>query len=364
MNKLVANFNLIKSFFDHNQVSYLILYVTNRCNFKCGFCFYHTEIEKGRKKEELKLEEIRKISENAGPVIQLSITGGEPFLREDLAEITGFFVKNNFVKYVTIPTNASLTVRMTDYLDNVLPAYPRTYFRVVFSIDGVGEIHDNRRSAPGSYGKILESYEAVSHMRKRYPNMVLDSNTVFATDSQDTILDTIKTIRQDFDFDNISLTYVRGDIKDSSLKKTYFQKYVEVNSYLEKMKRKKEKRFLYPLWRAVRDVSREYMIETVLKGRFITPCTAGKKILIISETGEVYPCEMLNRSMGNLRDVDFDMKLLLSRAENRELLKWIKDSRCKCSFECALAANVLWGKAPRFKLLKAAVRNIGRDGKN
>ena len=351
---------MAKSFFDKRQVSYLILYVTNRCNFRCDFCFYHAEVEKGRKVNELTLDEIEKISENIGPIIQITLTGGEPFLRDGLGEITDCFIKNNFVKYITIPTNASLTSRIIDYLEKVLPKYPDTYFRIPFSIDGIDDVHDENRSFPGSYKKIIESYTAVSSLRKAYHNLVLDSNTVFTSNLQDTILETVKTLYRDFDFDNISVTYVRGDIKDERLKKMSFQKYLELNDYLENLTRKKEGRLLYPVWRAVRDISRQYLVRTVVDNEFITPCTAGRKLLVITETGEVYPCEILNRGMGNVRDYDFNVKKLLALPENKKLLRWIEDSKCKCTFECALAANVLWGKSSYIKLLESTVRNIGR----
>lgn len=357
---LISYFNLVRSFFDWSQVSYLIVYVTNRCNFKCNFCFYRREIAKGQKADELSLEEFSRISQKVGPLIQLSLTGGEPFLREDLAKITGLFVKNNFVKYITIPTNASLTSRIVDYLANVLPQYPDTYFRIPFSIDGIEKVHDEYRSAPGAYKKIQDSYEAVSPLRKKYHNLVIDSNTVFSSASQDSILETIKTVHDNFDFDNISITYIRGDMEDCALKKTSFRKYLEANSYLENLARKKEKRFFYPLWRAVRDLSRGYLKETVLNNKFITSCTAGKKILVISETGEVYPCEILKQSMGNIRDFSFDLKKVIADIENQKLISWIKDSRCKCTFECALAANVLWGKFSYFSLLRLVFKNCGK----
>ena len=350
-----------KSFFDSDQVSFLILYVSNRCNFKCNFCFYYAEIEKGRKVSELTTEEIRKISERLGPLIQLSMTGGEPFLREDLAEITEFFIKNNMARYITIPTNASLTGKIVKYLEKILPAYPNTYFRIAFSIDGIGEDHDNIRSFFGSYKKIIESYNAVSLIRKRYRNLILDSNTVFTSSSQNSILNTIRTLDSDFDFDNISVTYVRGEIKSPSLKSASFQKYLELNDYLESLHRKKEHRLFYPIWRAVRDISRQYLIRTVMDNEFITVCTAGRKLLVVSEVGDVFPCEMLNKSMGNIRDYNFNMKELLSSEENKRLLRWIKDSKCRCTFECALASNVLWGKSSRIKLFKSALKNIGKN---
>ncbi len=213
---------LFTSFFDRNQVSYMILYVTGKCNFRCGFCFYHAKIQKDGKADELCLDEMEKISRGTGPLIQLSLTGGEPFLRNDLPDITECFIRNTHVKYITVPTNASLTDRIVAYLEQVLPRHPGTFFRIAFSIDAIGTPHDTLRNAPGSYRKIQQSYEAVSPMRKKYSNLVLDCNSVFSSTNEDSILETIRTIERDFDFDNISVTYIRGDVKDNELKKTSF----------------------------------------------------------------------------------------------------------------------------------------------
>jgi MoaA/NifB/PqqE/SkfB family radical SAM enzyme len=352
---------ILRSFFSRSQVSYLILYVTNKCNFRCGFCFYHDEIQKGNKADELRLDEVEKISRGIGPLIQLSLTGGEPFLRNDLSEITEVFIRNTHVKYITVPTNASLTDRIVAYLERVLPGHPDTFFRIAFSIDAIGEAHDTLRKAPGAYKKMQRSYETVSPMRKKYGNLVLDCNSVFSSTNEDSIIETVRTIEHDFDFDNISATYIRGEVKDKELKKTSFNKYIELNNYLERSVRKRERRMLYPLWRAVRDVSREQLIRTVLHDKCVTPCTAGRKLLIIKETGEVYPCEILGRSMGNLRDYNFELRSLLARPSNLELLRWIEDSGCHCSFECALAANVLWGKSSLRKLISSFIRNIGAN---
>lgn len=361
MGGVARDLKLAGSYFDPRQVSFLIFYVTNRCNFKCGFCFYHEEIAKGRKSDELGLADIEKIARKAGPLIQLSLTGGEPFLRDDLTGITDAFIMNTGARYITIPTNASLTKKMTDYLTEALPRHPHTYFRIVFSIDGIGEAHDRYRSHSGAYSKIVESYAAVSPLRSIYRNLVLDANAVYTSETESSILDTLRTLGRDFSFDNLSVTYARGDVKEPELKDVHFQKYIEMNDYVASLARTKEDRSLYYVWRGVRDLSREYLIRTVAHNEFITPCVAGRKMLVVSETGEVFPCEILKKSMGNLKDYDFDIGKLVSSDENRKLMRWIRDSRCKCSFECALAANVLWGKAAYIKLARAALGNIGKD---
>ena len=95
--QLLKNLN---AFLNPKQIGYIIFYVTNRCNFRCKFCFYYAEIEKGRKPDELTLEEIDKISKSVGSLLQLSLTGGEPFVRKDFDKLTELWINNTKVKYI------------------------------------------------------------------------------------------------------------------------------------------------------------------------------------------------------------------------------------------------------------------------
>jgi len=359
-NKLKFSYQMLKSHLNTSQVSFLIAYVTNRCNFKCDFCFYYDEIQKGKKADELSVEEFERIAKKLGPVIQLSLTGGEPFLREDLDQISRVFIENCFVRYLTIPTNGSMTDITVKYLENVLPKFPNTFFRLAFSVDGIGEQHDRFRNTPGAFDKFSSTYRAVLPLKKKFSNLVLDVNSVFTHANEDSIMDTVKVLDKEYAFDNISVTYIRGDAKDASLKRTSFEKYIKLNDLLESLRRNKERRFLYPVWRSVRDISREYLIRTVLNDEFVTPCVAGRKMVILRETGEVQPCEILTKSFGNVRNHDYSIPAMLKSKENKEILTWIKETQCRCSFECALASNVIWGKPIYFKLLKSIFKNIGR----
>ncbi len=342
------------------QVGYLIVYVTNRCNFRCPFCFLHEDVKAGKKADELTCEEFGKIAASVGPLLQLSITGGEPFLRKDLSAITRLFVKHTHAGFLTIPTNAWFTDRIVAFLEETLPACRGTDFRLVFSIDGIGDEHDRIRAATGSYERILASYEAVSPLREKFDNLVLDANACFSADNEDTLLATIETLARDFTFDNISVTYARGNIQDPALKNVSRQKYARVNECLEQLEKRKERRLLYPFWRGVRDVSREDLMRITFDDEFVVPCVAGRKLVVLRETGEVLPCEILPRTMGNIRDFDYDLKRLLNTPANQRLRQWIRDSKCKCSFECALGANVVWNPSSYGRLLRAAIRNVGK----
>ena len=59
MNNLVSKFSPA---FKPSHPGFVIFYVTNRCNFRCNFCFYSEEIEKGLKPDELSVDEIKKIA--------------------------------------------------------------------------------------------------------------------------------------------------------------------------------------------------------------------------------------------------------------------------------------------------------------
>jgi len=344
-----------------NQVSYMIFYVTNRCNFRCDFCFYSEEIEKGLKPDEMTVEEIRKFAPTIGPLVQLSMTGGETFLRKEFPEISGVLIDATGARWVTIPTNASLTNKMVSFLEDTLPRFPDTYFRLTFSVEGIGEVHDKLRSMPGSYKKIQKSYDIISPLRSKFPNLVLDCNSVFTSSSENHLLETLKVLDKSFNFDNMSVTYARGVMKDENLKNVSKSRYKLINEFLEKREKYKEKRLLYPLWRGVNSVSRENLMRTVFDDEFITSCVAGRKLLVVSETGEVQPCEVLGKSIGNLRNHDWDLKKLLKENSVHEMQKWIKDTKCKCSFECALAANVVWKPKNYPRVASSAIKNIGKS---
>ena len=334
------------------------MYVTNRCNFRCDFCFYYAEIDKGRKPTELTLDEIDKFTKSAGRLIQLSMTGGEPFIRKDFIELTKIALNNTRAKYVTIPTNAYLTDNIYNYLIEILPRFPKSYFRLSLSIDGIEDEHDTNRSKPGSYKKIIETHNMIKGLRKKFHNLVIDSNTVFTANTQGRMIDILKRIHSDFEFDNHTVTYARGKIRDPKLAVMARKEYEEMNQMLTSLSYKSEKRFLYPIYRGVRNVSWQNLISTAFNDRFVTPCVAGRKMCVVTEEGFVKPCELLPHNYGNLRDYDYDIKALLGNQEAINSRKWIEETKCKCTFECALAANVTWNVSQYPRVVLSALNNI------
>ncbi|MCO4760292.1 MAG: radical SAM protein [Myxococcales bacterium] len=349
MMRASSTLSTLRALADPRQLGYLIVYVTNRCNFTCDFCFYHHEIAKGRKPDELTVAEFEQIARKLGPLAQLSLTGGEPFLRKDFTEVATALLTHTHARWVTIPTNGWFTDRMETSLTALIRAFPASNFRVVLSIEAIGAEHDRIRAKPGSFDKLRESHDRIGALRRRHSNLVLDANTVFSEDSKATVIETLRHLDTHFSFDNLSMTYARGDIKDPSLLPTERAQYQAARQFLLARDRPKEGRLLSSVWRAVDDVSHERFDRTVFGGEFVSTCVAGRKLAVLGETGEVYACEVIEQSIGNVRAYNFSLPDVLADHDAKRLRQHIRESRCTCSFECAHAATTVWhpGHYPR-----------------
>src|SRR5919206_4578181 len=114
-------FPILRDRVRRREFNSLFLFVTSRCNSLCRTCFY---FDKLNSKDDLTVAEIRRISETAGPFRKLWLSGGEPFLRDELAEIVGMFARRNGVRNVNLPTNGLLPEKIFPAMDRMLELCP------------------------------------------------------------------------------------------------------------------------------------------------------------------------------------------------------------------------------------------------
>ena len=86
------------------------------------------------------------------------------------------FLAISKAKYVTIPTNGSLGDRIYKFYEYMLPKYSNVYFRLVLSIEGIGEKHDQLRDVPGSFEKIKNSFKLKNVLNKFF---IVDFLSIF-----------------------------------------------------------------------------------------------------------------------------------------------------------------------------------------
>ena len=76
--------------------------------------------------------------------------------------------------------------------------------------------------------------------------------------------------------------------------------------------------------------------------KYISPCHAGSLFGIITANGLVYPCEILeDKLLGDLRQNNMNFTEIWKGAETKKIKKFIKDTKCNCTYECALTYNIL-----------------------
>ncbi len=124
-----------------------ILAVTYRCNSRCSMCYIWKHPSK--KEDEIQPGDLLTLPR----MVRLNITGGEPFLKDDLSEILDVVKKK--AKRVVISSNGSLTKRTLD----VMSKHRDVGIRI--SVDGIEETHDDIRGVKGAHRKTIETLQGL-----------------------------------------------------------------------------------------------------------------------------------------------------------------------------------------------------------
>ncbi len=359
--KMYSPFRHTGSIISKGRPIHLTFFVTRRCNSKCPFCFYlRSSYSAAAEGQELALEEVRRVSASFGSLLWLAFSGGEIYLREDLAEIARVFYENNRPAIMLFPTNGLLPELIRERTERILRECPKSVIAVKLSLDGLGHRHDEIRNTPGSFARTMETYGLLGPLLDVYPNFELGINTVFCSANQEKMDEVIDFAAGLPDIKTHTISLVRGDLADKGCKAVDSGKYLRAIERLERnMKEKKAGmyRFRGARIKAAQDILQRRLIHRTSEERKrLIPCYAGRLNLVLTETGSVYPCEILTRSLGNVRDFGCDIRKVLKSAEAEETIGFIKDGGCYCTHECYFMTNILFNPGLYPDLLREYLR--------
>lgn len=335
----------------------LIFHVTYRCNSRCKSCFNWKNLERGVR-QELELWEIERISENLPSFPWMLVSGGEPFLRRDLFDIVRVFREQNGIEYISIPTNGILADRIYAESRKILGIDDALTVNIVFSLDGVGEVHDALRGVRGNFERVVESYHRLKSLKEEHPNLNIKFNTVVSNKNYryvDEISDFVKTLAPDLH----SFDFIRGEPRDSEVKLPGHSELVKV---IERNKRnfryynayKVLNRHLLSLNKvAVSIISLyfDYLIKIIEAKRRVLPCYAHKTSLVLYPYGDVSFCEMLPE-IGNLRDFEYSYERVKHSDGYKKLYDKVSSGGCWCYHPCYQYTNILFNPRLIPKLFK------------
>jgi len=326
---------------------YFVYFVTDFCNAHCKHCLL-AEHEPSAKARELTIDEIERVSASMDDMLFFTPTGGEPFLRRDLAEIVRIFHRNNHAANVGIPTNGSLPGRVVEVTRDMLDTCPGLDLHIDVSIDGIGEQHDEIRQFPGLFDRAVRTYGELRQLERHYPNFSTCVEITVSAYNQDYLLELYDYLTHHVGVNTVFTLLTRGAPRDPGAKDFDIQKYEDLHAVLEHDNKARMLSGYYKMpfsdfLNAKRIVRPRIIAKTVRERRYQIPCYAGALGGAMFSEGQVLPCELLiDREIGNVRDVDYDFKKLWYSPKADETRAFIRDTKCFCTYECFLTVNILF----------------------
>lgn len=349
-----------------NHPSYVILFVTARCNARCKMCFYMERIKNPKDDPELTIDEYEKISSKIKSISTLGISGGEPFLREDLKEIVKTFYKNCSPLAIDLPTNGFYTQRILEQVEDILKYCKDTVVDIQISIDGPEKIHNEIRGLKDSFRKMKETYKGLVTLKDRYKNLRLKACVVYSSYNQEYMEELFDILKKDFsELDRIVFSVVHGTASNEDAYSFSWDKYFKMCDNIRKTVVVNSVKDFHSIFTVALRIAKNEFLKEILRTKDVyKQCGAGRKVVAISEVGEVFPCEPLWNSVGNLRDNDYDLVKVLNSNEMKEFHKYITKNKCTCHWGLALS-NALIYKLSYYpmilsEMLKIIARSISR----
>lgn len=317
---------------------YITYFVTNRCNLFCEHCFYSASLN--RRTEELTLPEIEKMTAGMGHFPVLLYSGGEPFMRKDLVEVTEAFYRNCRIQYLSIPTNGSFLGPTEKMVARMCEICPDLTIVINFSVDGLEEEHNRIRGSNKAFGNAMRTFDAVQKLKGDHRNLHTGFVTTFTRSNQDNIdgvYEYLKSLRPD----NVSINLIRGQPKNPVVGEIDILKFKAITARLEHDLHSGELPGYDEFTAAMGRRKYEMVIRTFEDDRFQSVCYASRIAGVIYPEGDVYPCELLDedKKIGNIRDFNLDFRKLWLSERNRQIADWIEKTRCYCTHECNVHCN-------------------------
>lgn len=335
-----------------NELDTVILFITSICNQRCASCFYWESLNR---KDDINKKDIEKISQTSGKLRALFISGGEPFLHQEIDEVLGMFVTNASVETISVPTNGMTPKRIGEKVASFMDKHGKTTLRINVSMDGFKETHDYIRQVPKAYERALETIGVLKDLKSGYPNLYVFVSTTLCEANYLEVENFSNFLMKDIGVDGHNLGIIRGDSKDPA----FMNNRKLVAATYRRLYEKQLSNYAYAL---AKDVENEHSIMGMLKDYVISAinlsqfqmshdallydtgwgynCMAGRGIVTIDANGDLRACELRERIL-NLRDFDFNLKAALaSQQMKRERQQIILDQCHKgCTHGCFITTS-------------------------
>jgi Fe-coproporphyrin III synthase len=295
---------------------------------KCSMC--NIWANQSRKEEEFKPELLKKLPRMSG----VNITGGEPFIREDIEEIVEILLtKTNRIVFST-------SGFFTDRIIDMAKKYPAIGYRI--SIEGLSVKNDQLRGKEGGFDKGLRTLLELRRMKIKDIGFGI---TVSNNNSEDMLW--LYELSK-----NLKMQFATATFHNSF----YFHKYDNVVTnkdivcadFEDLINRLMKENDPKSWFRAFFNLG---LINYINDGRRMLPCEAGTENFFIDPYGEVLPCNGMEErfwyeTMGNLHQAENFLEIW-----NSEQASAVREKVANCPKSCWMIGSV----SP---VMKKYIRNV------
>ena len=247
--------------------------VTDSCTCYCLHCDHGGPRDDSRN---LRPSEYRRYMQALRPCV-VQVSGGEPLLRPDLAEIVRNIKDGSGLPYTILVSNWSL---MTAELYLRLREAGVNQFSV--SLDFPDERHDNFRCYPGLYRQLEDLIPRLAHLG--YDDIVL--NSCITSEN----LQEINAIADKAREWGVNLCYSAYSARRTGCRDflpVSPEQLAALNSHLDRVEQRRDNTNWIVNSRSTLDATRRYFENSGTPG-----CKAGHRFLVVTADGALQPCSM------------------------------------------------------------------------
>lgn len=330
---------------DLKAPSSIIVYVTNRCNLRCGHCFFWDSLNKNA--PELSVNEFERLADSLIKPVSLSLTGGEPFLRNDLREIVRCFAGRGKAQEVAIATNGYFVKKTIDFCSDFIAEYPSIPLSVQVSLDGLEKTHDGIRGCSGSFKNALSAIEGLRELACQHKLFSVSAGIAVQKGNLSEMSDLLDLLgSKDV---KIRINLIRGESAGTFGVTQDGSSHVDPKDGCDIALDINEMRSLYSLlisknkecgfWSKRHQRIYEIGMQVIEQRKKLVPCFAGIIDGVIYANGDVSFCE-LTKPVGNLQEYGFDLERLWQSHQATTMRNNIK--HCFCTHGCNISTGLMF----------------------
>ena len=294
--------------------------------------------------KELTIGEVEAFARTCGPVVQVTLTGGSPELRSDLAAIAHLFLQHCRPMNMTLCSNGNYPAKLESDVRAIYEKAPHCRLTVDISVDALHEDHDRLRNARGLFDRVLESYDRLSRVRERYPRLRLGCGLCVSGLNKTTALATARWAMNNLPLDNFTPILVRGTPQNPEALGTDRDVFLAIASEVEQRLRAGSFRGYAMLPGIVnrKDIIQKRLIAQIHRtGHSPIRCSAARETAVIYPDGTVAGCEIREEMLGDLREHGMDIAKIWRSDAARAFRKTIHKEACTCWHQCFLSPTII-----------------------